>query len=268
VKEKKRDNKDLAAKMAAYAATALSALAVAHPASAAIVYNGPHNISVPAKSSRSIDLDGNLTNDFQFRLNTFHTTYTYSTYTYATYTYPTYTFPTYTPFIPHFLFVFASWQMFAKGSNGQFVNGSGGVVNLPAGYSIKGSLQHSTSRSWKSSSKLMASSSNYGFTSGNFTNKKGYMGVRFHSAQCPTGTSNWNYGWIYIDAEGSGGRPNTSVPQIVDWAYETNCNTPIKAGAIPPPEPVPALDEWGMIALAALLSGTAIRRMKKGQSKA
>jgi hypothetical protein len=35
-----------------------------------------------------------------------------------------------------------------------------------------------------------------------------------------------------------------------------------------PPVNVPALDEWGRVALAALLSGTAIRRMKKRQPKA
>jgi hypothetical protein len=238
MKEKKQNNTALAAKMAAYAAAALSALAVAHPASAAIVYNGPHNISVPANGSRSIDLDGDTNNDFQFS----------STYISAA----------------------PLWVLKASGLNGaQFISYKG-VQNLPSGYSIKSSLGKSIV--WASAPTGVAGSSSYGPV-GQFTNTPGYMGVRFHTAQCK-GTS-WNYGWIYIDAEGSGGVPNTSVPQIVDWAYESDCDTAIKAGATTSPAPppsrpvsVPALDEWGMIALAALLSGTAIRRMTKGQSKA
>ena len=42
----KQNKTELAKKMAAYAATALSALTVAQPASAAIVYSGPQNLSL------------------------------------------------------------------------------------------------------------------------------------------------------------------------------------------------------------------------------
>jgi hypothetical protein len=241
VKEKKRNNKDLAARMAAYATTALAALAVAHPASAAIVYSGPQNLSVPFNGNRTINLDGDANNDFNFSAKTHVYLISNSGTTVTAY----------------------RWALSASGLNGEFISyAKKNVMNLPSGYSIKNTLLGKYDY-WTHTKQVVEGSGEFSGNFGSFNTTPGYMGIRFH-ANC-TGSDNWNYGWISIIAQGSGGKPVTL--QIVDWAYETNCNTPIKAGAIPPPEPVPTLDEWGMIALAALLSGTAIRRMKKGQSK-
>lgn len=234
MKKRRQDKTKLAAKMAAYAATALSALTVAYPASATVVHNGPHNVIVPVNGNVTINLDEDTNNDFRFSLTTKANT----------------------------------WSLSATGLNsGQFIAYKG-VENLSSGYSIKNTL--GKDHHWISAPNSVAGSSSYGGF-GQFTNTPGYMGVRFHTAQCRR--TNWNYGWISIEADGSDGKPGTV--QIVDWAYESDCNTAIKAGATTsspttPPKPVsvPTLDEWGMLALATLLSGTAIRRMKKGQAKA
>ncbi|MDA8105820.1 MAG: IPTL-CTERM sorting domain-containing protein [Nitrospiraceae bacterium] len=245
MKKTRKGNAELAGKMAAYAATALSALAVANPASAAIIYNGPHNVDVPVIGSVSINLDGDANDDFRFAVYSYN--YTNS----------------------------QLWKMSATGLNSaQFINARHGfynsdVINLPAGYNIKGTLQHSGTRYWTSTSQTVAGSTVDGGSTGNFTNKPGYMGVRFHSEQCQG--SDWNYGWVYLDANGSGSTFGSAT--IVDWAYESQCNTPIDAGAKASAGPVapvkvPTLDQWGMLALTALLSGAAILRMKKEQDRA
>ena len=231
MKKERQNNTKLATKMAAYAATALSALAVANPVSAAIVYNGPHTIDVPINGNIPVNLDGDANDDVRLTLTSG-----------------------------------ASWSFRATGVNsGRFIEYKG-VEHLAAGYLIQKSLGKSIQ--WNAGPEPLAGSSSYG-TLGRFTNNPGYMGVRFHTAQCQ-GTD-WNYGWISIHADGSGGHPGTV--QIVDWAYEADCNTAIEAGATvspappPPPVPVPTLDEWALIALVALLSGTGLSRMKKGQTK-
>lgn len=241
MKKTRKGKAELAGKMAAYAATAVSALAVANPASAAIVYNGPHNVDVPSNSTISIDINGDLTDDFRFFMNSDGT-----------------------------------WGMSVAGLySAQFINATGGyynsdVINLPEGYNIKGTLQHPGTRYWTSYSQTVAGSTVDGVsTTGNFTNTPGYMGVRFHSEQCQG--SDWNYGWIYLDVNGSGGTFGSAT--IVDWAYESECNTPIDAGAKASAGPVapvnvPTLDQWGMLALTALLSGAAILRMKKEHDRA
>ncbi len=55
----------------------------------------------------------------------------------------------------------------------------------------------------------------------------------------------------------------TSV-SIIDWAYEDTPDTPILAGATGVvPQPIPTLNEWGMIVLMTLLAGAAAWKMNK-----
>lgn len=58
----------------------------------------------------------------------------------------------------------------------------------------------------------------------------GYLGVRFYSA------NGLHYGWIRVRlpavVKGSGGTLFEDAPVVVDWAYETRPNTPIRAGSI------------------------------------
>ncbi len=238
MKNSKKGKAKLAAKMAAYAATAVSALAVAHPASAAIQYSGPQNLSLNnVNSLRNIDLNNDGTTDFHFT-NTSRTN--------------------------------GFWQGLKSNNSNQFLQSSGygpGTGNpgyghtdaafLPQNYQIAG-VPANTFIHWSTGSEPVAGTYNgYTGSSGSFNNRTGFIGVRFHSAQCQA--ANWNYGWIRftnIDVQDS---------TIVDWAYESTCNTPIAAGdtTAAAPEAVPTLDEWGMLALAGLLSGAAVLRMKK-----
>jgi hypothetical protein len=244
LKKPKRNKTDLARKMAAYTVTAFSALTVAQPATAAIQYNGPHNIPVPRNVPVSINLNGDANADFGFALISYTSTCT-----------PNCPSPNSSP----------PWAMIAVGlSSAEFIYAKNsttqtGVMNLPQGYNIKGTLAQAATRTWTSTFAGMAGSV-YGSLIGNFTNIPGYKGVRFHSNACQ-GT-NWHYGWIRINARS--GPPASAT--IEDWAYETRCNSPIAAGVKPQaaqPVNVPTLDQWGMLALTALLSGAAILRMKK-----
>ncbi len=60
----------------------------------------------------------------------------------------------------------------------------------------------------------------------------GYLGVRFNRAD------GWHYGWVRVRLPQSmifaGGLPSEVIPSVVDWAYESRTNTPIRAGAIGP----------------------------------
>jgi hypothetical protein len=239
MKKIKQNKTELAKKMAAYAATALSALAVAQPAAAAIQHNGPHNVPVPANGSVDINLDGDANADFHFSLTTDNT----------------------------------GWSLSVSGLNSaQFINAQPGnynsdVMNLPAGYNIRGTLANPGTRYWTGAGQTVAGTYTNGGSTGNFSNAPGYMGVRFHTAACQG--ANWNYGWIHITATGSGGVLGSA--RIDDWAYESACNTAIAAGDVGAPvraTSVPTLDQWGLLALTALLSGAAIHRLKKGQVKA
>ena len=50
----------------------------------------------------------------------------------------------------------------------------------------------------------------------------GYLGIRFHTAD------GWHYGWVRVRETSS----TLGVPVVVDWAYETRTDTPIRAGVI------------------------------------
>jgi len=81
---------------------------------------------------------------------------------------------------------------------------------------------------------------------GNFINQEGFVGVRFQI------DGNTHYGWIAF--EGTWDPPGWSEGRIAGWAYEDVPDTAIAAGdqgAVVPP--IPTLNEWGMIFLAALI---------------
>ena len=65
---------------------------------------------------------------------------------------------------------------------------------------------------------------------------EGYLGVRFSSADGD------HYGWVYVQGW-----------SIVDWAYETRPNQPIRAGAQPVPVPLShaSVERPGFLRLAA-----------------
>lgn len=56
----------------------------------------------------------------------------------------------------------------------------------------------------------------------------GYLGVRFHT------TDGLQYGWIRVRLPNPASDPIALAlsPNVVDWAYETKANVPIRAGAI------------------------------------
>lgn len=112
-------------------------------------------------------------------------------------------------------------------------------ARLPGNYTIQGSLPASGGRQWKSTSSTnsLAITVQYyaafhtsgesasiitstNFSGGNFIGKKGYLGVRFQIS------GNTHYGWIRFAAD-----EDMKSGRIVDWAYEDQPDTPIKAGA-------------------------------------
>jgi len=141
------------------------------------------------------------------------------------------------------------------------------IQNLPSGYSIRSlaswysaaflgvDIQKAFSTHTAGSSFTPTASFTYDF--GNFKGTTGYLGVRFQSATC-TGT-NYHYGWIRFSAAA-----DASQGTVIDWAYEDQCNTPILAGAgLPQQVTVPTLNQWGLLALVALLAGSGALAMRR-----
>lgn len=231
---------ELAARIAAYGATAASLLAIAQPAAAAVQYSGVQNRALPKNNTGiSIDLNGDGFDDFRFWGNTaFGTSQSITGLTYA------------------------------PGSRNQFVNASTTVnglhsdpINFAQGYSIRAAVVPGPNGTWSwfASSETLAGT---GPTNGNFNGKTGFLGVRFHSAACKG--ASWHYGWIRFRNSGVG------AGRVIDWAYEDSCDTGIAAGAGAPIAPisVPTLGEWGMLIMTGLLSGVVIHRMRKDQKEA
>ncbi len=102
---------------------------------------------------------------------------------------------------------------------------------------------------------------------GDFYGTTGFMGIQFQIA------SNWHLGWVQIRGGVAGlsddGQRFFLVPPgwILDWAYETRPNTPIKAGARPVMVPlaVPVVVRAGFLRLSWL---SEIGKAYQVQSKA
>lgn len=59
------------------------------------------------------------------------------------------------------------------------------------------------------------------------TNTEGYLGVRFHTS------SGQHYGWVHVRMPKQDASLSEFSPVVLDWAYESQPDTPIKAGAMP-----------------------------------
>jgi len=220
-------------RLAAYAAAAAGVMALAPAADAAIQYSGQQNLTVNSSTTPvSVDINNDGQADFVF-------TYTTSG---------------------------------ALGWLGMHVTSSGGIggddvmgednyhtdfAKLPSGYTI--SAAGGGFAWWGYASEPLAG--NYS-TAGmfNYDGAQGYLGVRFTSATCNTGS--YHYGWIQW-------RTDTRATQgtVIDWAYEDQCDTAILAGAGAQQQQVsvPTLNEWGMLALISLLAGGGMLAMRRRQ---
>ena len=221
-----------------YSAAAAGVLALAPSANAAIHYSGLQNLSVGSTNTpRNIDLNGDTITDFRFR------------YT---------------------LIVSAAREILMdEFSSAQDIGHGNAPTRLSSNYQIKGALVN-PSYNWGGHHVPNATSYSNKYY-GNFNNATGYIGVRFHIPGVCTG-SDWNYGWIRY--QGTTVLGSAVSGNIIDWAYEDQCNTAIAAGAgIPAPEPpkpsmsVPTLNQWGMIVFMLLLGGLAARMLQKQEKE-
>lgn len=143
------------------------------------------------------------------------------------------------------------------------------IRNLPYGYSIgsggpwkyggaiAGAHVRYASTTYRTVNGLQAASTTT-YNIGKFNGITGYMGVKFHSTAC--GSQEWNYAWIHFTATA-----DATQGTIIDWAYEDRCNTAILAGAgaMQQTTTVPTLNQWGLLALVALLAGSGAVAMRR-----
>ncbi|MEA3385539.1 MAG: IPTL-CTERM sorting domain-containing protein [Thermodesulfobacteriota bacterium] len=122
-------------------------------------------------------------------------------------------------------------------------------ANLPANYTIRPGLTAANyywNTGWNTLAGIYA-------TSGNFVGQRGYIGVRFNTA---AGTK---YGWIQFESNAA-----STNGTIIDWAWEDS-GEPILAGDTKgqAPTAIPTLNQWGLIALIALLSAAGLKTLPK-----
>ncbi len=220
-------------KLLGYLAAAAGALAISTPAEAVIHYSGVRNLVVDNNTDYvGVDLNGDGIDDFGF---------SYFSSPALLVLYPLFnsTFEDTNSFIYYFYYY--------------------SVANLKHGFIIKNDLPYSYY--WTNTSSGYLASHYGGY---NFANATGYIGVRFHSAEC-NGTD-WHYGWIQFE-----GAADASWGKIIDWAYEDECNKPIIAGDRGERASVPVLDPVGAAGLAVLLGGAGAlglkRRKKEDEDK-
>jgi len=225
-------------KLRAYSAAAAGLLVLAPAADAAIRYSGPMSITVDSGNPLGfVDINNDGTNDFGVKYFT-NTTTTTTTTTY---------------FLKGHLILGYNY------SNQAILTGSSPFVdNLPSQYLIKSSL--SSPRLWKYAGIMDIYSSYEGsvYGAGQFLGTHGCIGVRFLT---PGGM---RYGWI-----GYGAAADAGQGTITGWAYE-DTGAPISACDTGLITTVPTLNQWGMMALIALLAGgavTALRRRERFSSE-
>ena len=214
-------------RLRAYSAAAAGLLVLAPAADAAIRYSGPQSITVDSGNPLvSLDIDNDGTNDFAMKY--FMSSTTDSTRK------------------GHMIMGYTE-------SNQAILTGSYPLVdNLPSQYLIKSSL--SSPRTWKYAGlmDLVYSTETSKIEYGNFLGTQGCIGVRF---QTSGGT---RYGWI-----GYGATADAGQGTITGWAYE-DTGAPIRAcdtGMVT--TTVPTLNQWGMMALIALLAGGAVTTLRR-----
>ena len=225
-----RKSGKLQKRLSAYSALAAGVLAVVPSAEAAIQYSGAQNLTVNSSTTPVfVDMNGDMTNDFEFS----HTDSMYGGG--------------------------SGLGMSALGSASAIMMDDAGHsdwANLSANYSVRSNIN--SPLSWDDGFEPLAG---YYSTWGSFNSNgaQGYLGVRFTSNTCNNG--NFHYGWIQWRTDNS-----TTQGTVVDWAYETTCNTRILAGAGQQTVAVPAMDRWGLIALISAIFIVAARMFKKQES--
>lgn len=188
-----------------FAASAAAGIGVAIlcplPAEAAIQYSGPQNLPINANNNYiALDIDGNGIYDFNFNFNSF----------------------------------IDATQSFRSVNMAPEISGNGWIdviehgdpARLSVNYNVQTALPNTDLFAWDSPANedTLAGTSfgNTYDTFGDFNGQRGYIGVRFTSPACDNG--NYHYGWIQFE---------TTLPpagNIIDWAYESSCNTPILTG--------------------------------------
>ncbi len=223
-------------RLAAYAAAAAGVMALAPAADAAIQYSGPKNLVLDSASTPiSIDLNGDSVIDFVFQYSGYGITHSLS-------------------FTVNTTTGTRQWIGFTGNSD---------AARLNSGYQIRANIT-AASLGWYvdfDSLDILAAYSDGGTTDGNFNGARGYMGVRFTSATCTgrNGTG-FHYGWIQFEATA-----DATQGTVIDWAYEDQCNTPIRAGYTGQVTTVPTLNQWGILALIGLLAGGGMLAMRRRQ---
>jgi hypothetical protein len=229
---------------ATYATAAGAAMAVAAPAQAAIHWSGPKDLVVNRDHTpMDVDLNGDGIADFSFvHYGTVYTKYTGTASTY-----------------------FVTNQLL--GLMGNSGNSAVGSTHYPVPYRLQqGDLvSPGMAGEWTYYGYLAAGvfvgihtagTSTYAtsYRAGNFIDQEGFVGVRFQI------DGNTHYGWIAF--EGTWDPPGWSEGRITGWAYEDVPDTAIAAGDQGPQPPIPTLNEWGMIFLAALILASGAYLMK------
>jgi hypothetical protein len=182
------------AQLLAYCAVAGSALMVAQPADAAIVYSGVQNLPVADNNTVSVDLDGDLVKDFAFKNASISSSVFYNAAR---------------PLLSNAL-------------------GANPFYNLPATQIINSALSWKTQAAFINPNGLVLNLASTAATTTNqpFPNGAGYLGVRFQIA------GSTHYGWIRYDGTTSLTPPLVATGIIVDWAYEDTADTAITAGQV------------------------------------
>jgi hypothetical protein len=181
------------AQLLAYCAVAGSALMAAQPAYAAIVYSGVQNLPVAGFNTVSVDLDGDLANDFEFKNASISSSVFYNAAK---------------PLLSNAL-------------------GANPFYNLPITQAVNSLLTWKTQASFLNPNGLILNlaSTSAAITSGSFANGTGYLGVRFQIS------GSTHYGWIRYGGTTSLTTP-FATGTIVDWAYEDTPDTAITVAQV------------------------------------
>jgi len=214
--------------LTASAAAGLGALICPPPAEAAVQYSGMKNIPMGTNAPlgiKNIDMDSDGVDDFLFGFMGYDVKYTLGS---------------------------SRWNIdvkamrFAPAPGNSFIAEQSVFQNstipfparLPGNYTIQSGLATTGTRQWQQAvfpflaiklqtyvkyySTVGSTFVTYQSTStvGKFIGKKGYLGVRFQIS------GNTHYGWIQFTAD-----EDLKNGKILDWAYEDQLDTPIKAGA-------------------------------------
>ena len=211
-----------------YSAAAGAVLTMANPASAAIQYSGPKDISVNKSTPHQfIDLNGDGITDFDFPV-----------------------FSVYLP--PSIINRGVAVAGYATG-NDALVSAGSQPYRLGFGEMISSGAQGGWLYGWLNGQ--FTSNGTVSYELGNFLNHSGYMGVRFGI------NGNTHYGWIAYEGTGY------AEGKISGWAYEDVADTAIAAGDTGT-TPIPTLNQWGIIFLMGLILMEGARRIKRTRDEA